>query len=160
MSPSVAAMNSRRYHVASATEGGCLSRNFLTELTNMARKTASRIQLRKEAEAAESRDDAKKTKKASAKKKAARPRKKAKSAERKRLVWGLFSNTLKEEGRFPYDQRKEAEERLEQLLARGKKIYFMQALKEPLSGEPTAPLAAADKPVRKKKKKKSSDEEE
>jgi hypothetical protein len=104
----------------------------------MARKTASRIQKRRENEAAEGRDA-----KAPAKKKAKRARapskRKAKAAERKRLIWGVFSGSLKEEARFPYDQRAAAEEKLEQLRAKGKKSYFIQPIKEVI----TAPAPAA-----------------
>lgn len=130
----------------------------------------SRLQLRREAEAAEGRDvpekksAAVKKKSAKAKTKTTKSRKKVKPTERKRLVWALFSNTLKEEGRFPYDQRKEADEKLEQLLARGKKLYFMQAIKEPISGEPTSIVAALaaddDVPAVKKRKTRSADDEE
>ncbi|MEZ6056273.1 MAG: hypothetical protein R3C01_06170 [Planctomycetaceae bacterium] len=128
----------------------------------------SRLQLRREAEAAEGRETPVK-KSAAVKKKAAKAatksRKKVKPTERKRLVWALYSNTLKEEGRFPYDQRKEADEKLEQLLARGKKLYFLQAIKEPISGEPITIAAALsdddDVPaVKKRKNRDVSDEEE
>ena len=37
---------------------------------------------------------------------------------------------MKEEARFPYDQREAAEERLEQLRSKGKKMYFIQPIKE------------------------------
>jgi hypothetical protein len=104
----------------------------------MARKTASRIQKRRETEAAESRGE-----KAPAKKKAKRARapsrRKTKAAERKRLIWGIFSGSLKEEARFPYDQRAAAEEKLEQLRAKGKKSYFIQPIKEVI----TAPAPSA-----------------
>ena len=108
----------------------------------MARKTASRIQKRRENEAAEGRGD-----KAPVKKKAKRARapsrRKAKVAERKRLIWGIFSGSLKEEARFPYDQRAAAEERLEQLKAKGKKSYFIQPIKEVISAP--APVASKEK---------------
>ncbi len=107
----------------------------------MARKTASRLAKRREAEAAESQDSPKAKKKRKAtRKKATTTRRKAKVAERKRLVWGVFSGSLKEEARFPYDQRKEAEEKLEKLLARGKKVYFIQPIKEVI----TAPAASEE----------------
>jgi hypothetical protein len=105
----------------------------------MARKTASRLQKRREAEAATTRGT-----KAPAAKKAKRARtpsrRKAKVAERKRLIWGVFSGSFKEEGRFPYDQRAAAEERLEQLRAKGKRSYFIQPIKEVISA---AALAAS-----------------
>lgn len=97
----------------------------------MARKTASRLAKRREAEAAESQGVSKTKKKRKAtRKKATTTRRKAKASERKRLVWGVFSGSLKEEARFPYDQKQEAEAKLEQLRSRGKKMYFIQPIKE------------------------------
>ncbi len=102
----------------------------------MARKTASRLSKRREIEAADAAGaSTKKKKKATRKKKATTTRRKTKASERKRLVWGVFSGSLKEEARFPYDQRKEAEAKLEQLLARGKKVYFIQPIKEVITAE-------------------------
>ena len=107
----------------------------------MARKTASRLQKRREAEAATSRGA--KTPAAKKAKRARAPsRRKTKVAERKRLIWGIFSGSFKEEGRFPYDQRAAAEERLEQLRAKGKRSYFIQPIKEVISTP--APTAAGD----------------
>ncbi|MFO1092606.1 MAG: hypothetical protein U0992_04725 [Planctomycetaceae bacterium] len=106
----------------------------------MARKTASRIQKRKEIEAAGTRGaKGEAAAKKPAKRTRAPSRRKAKAAERKRLIWGVFSGSLKEEARFPYDQRAAAEERLEQLRAKGKKNYFIQPIKEVI----TAPAPAA-----------------
>lgn len=92
------------------------------------------------------------TKKSGAKKKKVKrksTRKKSASEARKRLVWGVFSSSMKEEGRYPYDQRKEAEKKLEQLSSKSKKQYFIQPMKEVISD-------AAKKPA---KKAKSSEEE-
>jgi hypothetical protein len=105
----------------------------------MARKTASRIQKRKEIEAAGARGAKGEATKMKAKRARAPSRRKAKAAERKRLIWGVFSGSLKEEARFPYDQRAAAEERLEQLRAKGKKNYFIQPIKEVI----TTPAPAA-----------------
>ena len=113
----------------------------------MARKTPSRKELRKQVEAAEARDadDSKKKKKTAAKK--AAPRKKRtreKAPQRKRLVWGVFSGSMKEEARFPYDQRDQAEEKINQLRQKSaKKMYFIQPIKEPIT-EP-APATAEKK---------------
>lgn len=93
------------------------------------------------------------TKTAAKKKKKAKrksTRKKSASEARKRLVWGVFSSSMKEEGRYPYDQRKEAEKKLEQLSSKSKKQFFIQPMKEVIS-EP------AKKPA--KKKSKSGEEE-
>jgi hypothetical protein len=108
----------------------------------MARKTPSRIQKRREVEAAEARPEKKKRAGGAAAKKPA-SRKKTKAPERKRLIWGVFSGTLKEEARFPYDQRAAAEERLEQLRAKGKKMYFIQPIKELITAASLAAAAAA-----------------
>ena len=108
----------------------------------MARKTPSRKELRKQAEAVDAQEKAgtnSGTKKKKAKKKAVRKtsttrarRAKEKAPQRKRLVWGVFSGSMKEEARFPYDQRKEADEKIAQLRARSKKLYFIQPIKEPI----------------------------
>ena len=109
----------------------------------MARKTASRLAKRREAEAAASQGDATKKKKRKApRKKATTSRRKHKAVERKRLVWGVFSGSLKEEARFPYDQRAEAESKLEQLRSRGKKLYFIQPIKEVITAPPPSEVPA------------------
>lgn len=107
----------------------------------MARKAPNRLQKRREAEAAESRPATTKKRATAAKK--AGVRKKTKAPERKRLIWGVFSGTMKEEARFPYDQRAAAEERLEQLRSKGKKMYFIQPIKELITAA-TATAAAAE----------------
>ena len=114
----------------------------------------SRLALRREAEAVEARDadattedaPAKASKKKATKKKAAKKKATRKSArtERKRLSWGVFSSTAKEEARFPYDQKEQAEEKLAQLLGRGKRLYFLQPIKEPLSASPVPEPIPAD----------------
>lgn len=110
----------------------------------MARKTASRMDMRREAEAAEAQGTKKKATKKTTRKKATR--KKASSVVRRKLVWGIFSGSYKEEARFPYDQRKEAEEKLEALRARSsKKLFFIQPIKENL-GETTETPAVEDEP--------------
>ncbi len=98
-----------------------------------ARRGSTRLDKRREAEAVAAREGAggeaapAKAKKAAAKKPT---RRKAKVADRKRLSWGVFSGTLKEEARFPFDQRAAADEKLEQLRSKGKKLYFIQPIKE------------------------------
>ncbi|HID20842.1 MAG TPA: hypothetical protein EYP14_00365 [Planctomycetaceae bacterium] len=116
----------------------------------MARKTVSRLEKRREAEAAEKLAADKKTptKKATAsatakKKRVTKKSKKSKAANRRRLVWVIFSGAMKEEGRFPYEQRKEAEERLKQLRAKGKRMYFIQPIKEPVTASETTQATLA-----------------
>jgi hypothetical protein len=104
----------------------------------------SRLSMRREAEAAEALEEnapAKKKKKA-AKKKATRKKaatsraRRAKDvAPRRRLIWVVYSSTMREEGRYPYHERDKAQEKLEQLLAKGKRRYFIQPIKEPLDSE-------------------------
>jgi len=116
----------------------------------MARKTASRLQKRREVEAATTRGG-----KAPAAKKARRTRapvrRKAKVTERKRLIWGIFSGSFKEEARFPYDQRAAAEERLEQLRAKGKRSYFIQQIKEVIPASAATAAAESSDETEKKK---------
>jgi hypothetical protein len=92
--------------------------------------------MRRQAEAAEAEEKSSPKKKATKKKKATRKKKSAKADVRRRLVWGVFTGSMKEESRFPYDQRDAAEERIEQLRAKNaKKLYFIQPVKEPVDGE-------------------------
>ncbi len=54
-------------------------------------------------------------------------------------MWAVFNGSMKEEGRFPYDQRDSAEERIQQLKVKSpKKIYFIQAIKETIVAPPKA----------------------
>lgn len=129
------------------------------DTARMARKTPSRMDMRRMTEAAEARgdgDEAEAPKEKTKAKKAAAPRAKRtreKAVARKRLVWVVFNGSMKEEGRFPYDQKAQAEERIEQLRAKSKKMYFLQPVKEvigegpvtrtaPLRGEPEEELEA------------------
>jgi hypothetical protein len=92
--------------------------------------------MRRQAEAAEAEEKSSPKKKATKKKKATRKKKAAKADIRRRLVWGVFTGSMKEESRFPYDQRDAAVERIEQLRAKNaKKLYFIQPVKEPLDAE-------------------------
>lgn len=110
------------------------------------KKSPSRLDKRKEMEAVEELEKSASngtTKKKTAKKKAAKKkttrRTKVKAPQRKRLVWAVLSGSMKEEARFPYDQRKDAEKKLEQLRAKAtKKMYFIQPVKEPLPDAPAA----------------------
>jgi hypothetical protein len=110
----------------------------------MARKTASRLELRRQAEAVEAQGDdapvaAAKPKKAAAPK---AKRTKEKPVARKRLIWVLYNGSMKEEGRFPYDQRAAAEEKLELLRSKSKKLYFIHPVKEVI-GDPSATVGLA-----------------
>lgn len=101
----------------------------------MARKTQSRLELRRQAEAANpqtaSEKGAKKRKGDKEPRKKPARRAKSKISERKRLMWAVFNGSMKEEGRFPIDQRDAAEERVAQLKIKSpKKIFFIQTIKE------------------------------
>ena len=76
---------------------------------------------------------------ATKKRKAAKPRtKRAKEAmQRRRLVWVVYSSTMREEGRFLYHEKDKADELLATLLGRGKRRYFMQPVKEALNPDGT-----------------------
>jgi hypothetical protein len=89
---------------------------------------------RREHEAAEKQGKvkAKATPKKGARKATTRKRK-LKAPERKRLLWGVFSGTLKEEGRFAWNERDKAEEKLALLRSKSKKLYFIQPIKEAIS---------------------------
>ncbi|MEC7555837.1 MAG: hypothetical protein VYA32_01605 [Planctomycetota bacterium] len=74
----------------------------------------------------------KKVAKKATKKKAVKRKKKASEPTRYRLIWGVYSSSMREEARFDYDQRKDADKKAEQLKAKGKKIYWVQPIKEPI----------------------------
>jgi hypothetical protein len=111
------------------------------------KKPPSRMDKRREAEAVEAIEKSTAGgKKATAKKGTAKKptRRKTKQAERKRLVWGVFSGTLREEARFPYNERAQAEEKLEQLRAKSKKLYFIQPIKELITDGSASPRPFLD----------------
>lgn len=88
--------------------------------------------MRKEAEAAEAleKEAGTKKKKKATKKKAAPRKAKKKVAARRQLIWVVFNGNMKEEARFPYDKRKDAEAKIKQLKTKAtKKSYFIQPMK-------------------------------
>ena len=107
----------------------------------MAKRTRNIKELREQVEAAEKQGKTaageaagdKKKAKDGKKKAAAKPkRSKVKVIVRKRMLWGVFSSSLKEEGRFPYAEKDAAEARAADLAAKHKRTYFVQPIKEPL----------------------------
>lgn len=108
----------------------------------------NRLEMRRMAEAAEKlkkpagEADAKKGKKrkAATKRKTATRKGKDRAHQRKRIVWCVFNGSMKEEGRFPYDKKDEAEAKLELLRSKSKKMYFLQPVKEVI-GESSAPVS-------------------
>ena len=110
----------------------------------MARRTASRMELRRQAEIAETMEaDAEAKKRAPAKRSS--KRKSTKAAPRKMLMWAVYNGSLKEEGRYTYAERGKAEEKLEALRAKAtKKLYFLQPIKVPLADAAAAGLSKED----------------
>lgn len=103
----------------------------------------SRVQMRREVEAAEAQSGSSEVatpakKKKAAKRKTAVRKTREKPPERKRVVWVIYSGSMKEEGRFAYDQKDAAQDKLAALRARAtKKLYFMQLVKELITDSPT-----------------------
>lgn len=103
-----------------------------------------RLDKRREVEAAEAlgvdgnaeKDGKRKRAVAGAKKKPVKKKPRTKPIERRRIVWVIYNNTQKEEDRFPYDQKKAAEERIEALRSKSKRLYWLQAVKEALGAAP------------------------
>lgn len=98
-------------------------------------KSASRLDLRRAAEAAEllGASDSGSAKKKAVKKKAATRRKTKKKtvSEKMRMVWGVFDNGNQQIATFPYSDREEADKKAEEMNAKGRGIYFVQPVKEP-----------------------------
>jgi hypothetical protein len=112
----------------------------------MARKTSSRMELRRQVEAAEAAGGTAPAAAPAKAKKAAAPkakRTKEKAVARKRLIWVVYNGSMKEEGRFPYDQRAAAEEKIELLRQKSKKLYFIQPVKEVIGADPSATVGLA-----------------
>lgn len=115
----------------------------------MARKVTSRKELRKQVEAAEAIEGAEKAdgkkKKAVRKKIVRAKRTKEKAPIRMRRVWVIFSGTMKEEARFPYEQLEEAQQKMEDLRSKSKKMYFINGLNEPIVDAPAPAEGEAEK---------------
>ena len=99
----------------------------------MARKIQNRIQLREEAEAAERiAEAAPKKKKKKAKAKATKRKSRAAAAKEVRLkaFWGVFNQSLRRVAIFEFDQREEADKKVEALGKTQKTPHFVQLVKE------------------------------
>ncbi len=77
-------------------------------------------------------------KKTAVKKTAVKRKKKSTEPTRYRLIWGVYSSSMREEARFDYDCRKDADKKAEKLMAKGKKLYWVQPIKEEIIPEPEA----------------------
>jgi len=64
------------------------------------------------------------------------PARKTKAPERRELTWGVFSSSMKEEARFPYAERKQADEKVKQLKSKSKKMFWIQPIKEVVTDPP------------------------
>ena len=69
-------------------------------------------------------------------KKTVKRKKKSTEPTRFRLIWGVYSSSMREEARFDYDSRKDADKKADQLTAKGKKLYWVQPIKEVIIPEP------------------------
>ena len=58
------------------------------------------------------------------------PRKKTAKVVRKRVVWVVYDNAHKPIAKFPYADRKAADEKAEQMKTDKKQTYFVQPVKE------------------------------
>lgn len=126
----------------------------------MARKTASRMELRRQHEIAEQYEAVDKRlgktagRKGTTKRKASTRKRADKTPVRKLLMWAVYNGSLKEEGRYTYAEREKAEEKLEALRAKAtKKLYFLQPIKVPLGDAAAAGVVLDDEdeiPVPKK----------
>ena len=98
----------------------------------MARKIQNRIQLREEAEAAERIAEAAPKKKKKVKAKATKRKSRAATAKEVRLkaFWGVFNQSLRRVAIFEFDQREEADKKVEALGKTQKTPHFVQLVKE------------------------------
>lgn len=112
-------------------------------------KPPSRLELRKQAEAAESVGSASEEEsgeaasgKVAVKKKAVKKTVRRKSTKKKvdphrlRLVWGVFDNSNQQVAVFPYTDRAGADKKAAEMTEKGRGPYFVQPVKEPLPLEP------------------------
>ena len=98
----------------------------------MARKVVNRKKLREEAEsvaAAEKTAKKKKTAKKTTVKRKTRAKKSA-ADERKKIFWGIFSQSLKRVALYEFHQKKEADKKAVDLSKGGKTPHFVQKVKE------------------------------
>ena len=116
----------------------------------MARKILNRKQLREEVEAAEEaglteeeeleeegdEEGSEEEKPAKAKKKPAKRKSRAKEPVevRLKLFWGVYNQSLKRVALYEFTQKKQAEQKAQELNAGGKSPHFVQKVKEEITG--------------------------
>lgn len=96
----------------------------------MARKTISIKDKRAEAEAVEAQE---KTAKKTAKKKKAKRKSRAKKAPvdlRMKMYWGVFNQSMRRVALYEFNQKKQAQQKAEELSKGGKSPHFIQKVKE------------------------------
>ena len=94
----------------------------------MARKTVSIKEKRAEAEAAEAQETTKKAKKKTAKRKSRA--KKAPADQRMKMFWGVFNQSLRRVALYEFNQKKQAQQKADDLSKGGKSPHFVQKVKE------------------------------
>jgi len=108
----------------------------------MARKTVSRMDKRREAEAAEKSDAGKTATKKKPAKKAAKPAKRKSRSKKKsdvpvrlKAFWGVYNQSLKQVARFEYHERKQALKKAEDMSTSQKTPHFVRPVKEEIVEE-------------------------
>ena len=98
----------------------------------MARKTVSHKELRREVEAAEraEADQPKTAKKKAAGETKRKSRAKTPKEVRLKAFWGVFNQSMKRVSVFEYNQRKQADQKANELTTNQKTPHFVQLVKE------------------------------
>ena len=102
----------------------------------MAKKKTAEKAVKKAAKKTAKKTTDKPAAKTKAVKKKVKRKKKSTDPTRFRLIWGVYSSSMREEARFDYDCRKDADKKADQLTAKGKKLYWVQPIKEEIIPEP------------------------
>ncbi len=98
----------------------------------MARKVMNRKALREANDAAEAQGKVGEADAKPVKKKPAKRKSKVKDPEliRMKLFWGVFNQTMKRVALYEFNQKKQAEQKAEELNAAGKQPHFVAKVKE------------------------------
>ena len=98
----------------------------------MARKVVNRKALREANDAAEAIEKASGVKPEKVKKAPAKRKSKTKDPEsiRMKLFWGVFNQTMKRVALYEFNQKKQAEQKADELNAAGKQPHFVMKVKE------------------------------
>ena len=96
----------------------------------MARKTVSIKDKRAEAEAAEAQEKTKKKAKKKPAKRKSRAKKKAPEDLRMKMYWGVFNQSMRRVALYEFNQKKQAQQKAEELSKGGKSPHFIQKVKD------------------------------